>query len=242
MVIVPFNAQLFQKMDLIILPKNMERLLAHIAANVKFKFNGFAKSPDAALRRILRPAAYAKYASVFRLCAAYLRIFFTKPSILLWPIVRLIKGSLNLWLSDFGNLKALQFYGHGALEKFNGDDEKLPFEVSTDHEPFNALEGSVDNLRPFTDLGILELLDFNLRMDDPLNGFDLIIRNGNGFMTIGFTQDAHDAKSLENFQLGLISEVHQFHEAIAGKHGNKDLLPPVFPLAPDFYFGQKYVY
>jgi hypothetical protein len=46
-------AMISQKIIVIMLPGNMQRLLAHIAENVKIKFDGFVKSPDAALRFIL---------------------------------------------------------------------------------------------------------------------------------------------------------------------------------------------
>jgi hypothetical protein len=63
-------------------PENMQRLLAHIAENVKIKFDGFVKSPDAALRCILRHCGVC----IVRLIPQYLRALpadlFTKPSIM----------------------------------------------------------------------------------------------------------------------------------------------------------------
>lgn len=148
---------------------------------------------------------------------------------------------IKFTLSGLGDLKTLQFYGYGALKKIDGNDEKLPFQIRFDHESLDALERTIDDFGAFTDLGILELLNFDLRTDDSLNSFNLIIRYGNWFMTMGFAKDANDAESLKDFQFGFIVEVHQFHEDITGKHGDKYLLATVFPLAPDLDLGQKSV-
>jgi len=69
-------------MDVIIFPENMQRLLAHNSENVKFKFDGFAKSPDAALRSILRPCGVRQVRLSPQALRALPADLFTKPSIM----------------------------------------------------------------------------------------------------------------------------------------------------------------
>jgi hypothetical protein len=75
-------AMISQKNVVVMFPGNMQRLLAHNGKNVKIKFAGFVKSPDAALRCILRHCGVRRVRLMTQDLHALPADLFTKPSIM----------------------------------------------------------------------------------------------------------------------------------------------------------------
>ncbi len=106
-------------------------------------------------------------------------------------------------------------------------------------EPLDFLEGTVEYPRPFPDPGISVVLDLDLRVHEPLDGFDLLVGYRYGDVAAGCPENLDHAGRLQNIQPCLVVRRGQLHEQVAREHGQLDLFSSVLPPAPYLDFRQK---
>jgi len=143
--------------------------------------------------------------------------------------------------SDFCNLETLQPKGNGPVEKLEGYDEHLVFQIGCSDDAFDSGKGTIDDARPFPHAGISEMVNFHRGLNEPMDGFDVFVRDGQRVSTPRFAQNFYDPEGPEDVYSCPVVLVIKVDEEIARKHWYPDLLPAVLPFAPDVNFGKKNV-